>query len=103
MINPDNRVYACLAALNGNRDFEAVKEWLQASLEVATENCINEVDGVRMRMLQGEARTLKNIIDQSDSSEEAIREINKGKIGSNKYGPPPQVSGPANRKPQNKP
>ena len=80
MITPDEKVYACLAALDGHSDFEAIKDWLKASLEATTENCFREVDGARLRMLQGEAQTLKNIINHSDSAEEAIRKINQGKI-----------------------
>ena len=80
MINPDEKVFSCLAALNGNRDFEAIKDWLKASLEVTTENCFKEVDDAKLRMLQGKAQILKCIIDHSDSAEESIRKINKGKV-----------------------
>jgi hypothetical protein len=60
--NPDNRVLAALAALEGNHDFEVVKEWLLAGDAKLDKDSLT-IQEIQLYRNQGARLTLKALFD----------------------------------------
>ena len=62
VIKPSRQVISALATLQGQHDFEVIRDWLQRTLDDLTE--INELtkDEVQVRWNQGAAQQLRELL-----------------------------------------
>jgi hypothetical protein len=68
LIRAENRVLSALASLQGDPDWQVVKEWMVASRD-ADHNALSLAkDEVAARWLQGSVQTLTSIIETSDEA-----------------------------------
>jgi hypothetical protein len=76
MLNhPDKRIIQDLASLEGNTDFEVVKDWLYKSLlTLHTEGAFAK-DEHQVRWNQGACQVLQELLDKSNTAREVIRKF----------------------------
>lgn len=73
LTKPSPRVIQALANLEGNADFEAIKDWLRtSSISLAIDSCGCK-DEVLARWSQGAVQVLNQFSDSAASAREVIR------------------------------
>lgn len=71
--HPSKQVLSALASLQGNTDFETVREWLMESLHDLYVNGSQARDDYLVRWHQGATQVLGEFLDKSSSASEVIR------------------------------
>jgi len=72
---PNVRLLGALSALDGNIDFEIVKEWLTVSLQELYVANASTKDEVLTRWNQGSIQTLSEILESSKNARQALARL----------------------------
>ena len=72
---PNVRLLGALNALDGNIDFEIVKEWLTVSLQELQVANASTKDEVLTRWNQGSIQTLSEILESSKNARQALSRL----------------------------
>lgn len=70
---PDKRLIEALADLEGNRNWEIIRAWLQECERQSTQACIDQVDDMQLRREQGAAQTLREINEISAEARNLVQ------------------------------
>lgn len=74
MINqPDKRILQALASLEGQHDFEVIKEWLRTTLASLNEHTAYSKDEVQTRWSQGAQQLLLEFLEKADNARSTLR------------------------------
>ncbi|KZZ72410.1 hypothetical protein A3765_28480 [Oleiphilus sp. HI0130] len=73
MKNPSFECIEALAALEHNRDFKIIKQWIEEGLHDATSRAVDQDNDVAIRLAQGEARSLNAMLSHMNSAREYIK------------------------------
>jgi len=77
MRRPDEETLAAMVALTMSPEWQAVRAWLADSQSDASRDCETLREPAALYNAQGEARTLREIIEQFDNARQQIRELRK--------------------------
>lgn len=69
---PDHKTLEAMAGLDGSRDWEQVRSWLEESLRAVDEALRHELQEPRMRQLQGMALAVNEILQLQQGAKAAI-------------------------------
>jgi len=72
---PSIQVLNALASLKGNNQFEAILQWMEASLQDLYRDSANTKDEVLCRWQQGAAQAVSEILEKSKDAGEVIRKL----------------------------
>ena len=72
---PDKRVIQALAVLDGDNNFEIVKQWLRTTLEALNKDGPYSKDEVQTRWNQGAQQMLLEFLEKADHAQETIRKF----------------------------
>ena len=70
---PDTQVLNALASLQGNSNFEAIRSWLEASLQDLYVTSSITKDDVISRWNQGAAQAVAELLEKAKEAPEVIR------------------------------
>lgn len=73
----DHRTIEALASLQNNRDFDVVMDWIRSSQTEATIAAVHKDDDVSIRLAQGEARALGELILHADQARSYMKKNRK--------------------------
>lgn len=71
--SPDQKVLVALAALQGNSQFETVRDWLKESLQDLYMSSVSTRDEVLSRWNQGAAQAVSELLEKADNAPAALR------------------------------
>jgi hypothetical protein len=72
---PSIQVLNALASLKGNPQFEAIQQWMAASLQDLYRDSASTKDEVLCRWQQGAAQAVSEFLEKSKDAEEVIRKL----------------------------
>ena len=75
LVKPNHRLLSALSALDGNPNFEVVKEWLAVSLEELNVANASTKDEVLTRWNQGSIQTLYEVLETSKNARQAFSRL----------------------------
>ena len=70
---PSQQVLVALASLQGNSQFETVRDWLKESLQDLYVSSSSTRDEVLSRWNQGAAQTVAEFLEKADNASAALR------------------------------
>lgn len=73
LAKPSHQVLSALASLQGEQNFETVRDWLQQSLDDLYANGASTKDDVLVRWHQGAAQAVRDLLDKAATASEVIR------------------------------
>lgn len=65
---PSTKVITALARLEGNNDFEVIREWLKESLQDLYGTCTATKDETLVRWQQGAAQTVADFLSRAEEA-----------------------------------
>ena len=71
--HPDTRVLSALSGLEGNANFETVKQWLEESLQDLYRNSVRTKEESLSRWQQGAAQAVGDFLDTAKNSQASLR------------------------------
>lgn len=72
---PDKRVIQALLNLDGNPDFDVIKQWLGTTLKDLHENGAYTKDEIQSRWNQGAAQLVMEFLKKADTARETIKKF----------------------------
>lgn len=69
----DTKILSALASLQGDPNFETVRDWLCQSLDDLYANGASAKDDVIVRWHQGAAQAVRELLDKAATAQEVIR------------------------------
>ena len=75
LVKSNQRLLSALSALDGDPNFEVVKEWLTVSLDELNVANASTKDEVLTRWNQGSIQTLKEVLETSKNARQALSRL----------------------------
>jgi hypothetical protein len=72
---PDKRVIQALNTLDGNADFDVIKQWLGITLKDLQENGAYTKDEVQSRWNQGASQLILEFLKKADTARETLKKF----------------------------
>ena len=72
---PDKRVIQSLSNLDGNTDFDVIKQWLRTTLKDLNENGAYAKDEVQTRWNQGATQVIYEFLTKADTARETLKKF----------------------------
>ena len=72
----EGKLLSALSSLRGNHNFEVVVEFMRSELSDSLDALVKQSDIDMLRITQGKARFLNDLLYKADNAEEIIRKIN---------------------------
>ncbi len=72
---PDKRVIQSLSNLDGNTDFDVIKQWLRITLKDLNENGAYAKDEVQTRWNQGATQVIYEFLTKADTARETLKKF----------------------------
>lgn len=72
---PDKRVIQSLSNLDGNTDFDVIKQWLRITLKDLNENGAYAKDEVQTRWNQGATQLIYEFLTKADTARETLKKF----------------------------
>lgn len=72
---PDKRVIQALNTLDGNPDFDVIKQWLGITLKDLQENGAYTKDEVQSRWNQGASQLILEFLKKADTARETLKKF----------------------------
>jgi len=72
---PDKRVIQALNTLDGNPDFDVIKQWLGTTLKDLQENGAYTKDEVQSRWNQGASQLILEFLKKADTARETLKKF----------------------------